>query len=135
MKLAQDPSTGRERFEGDNGDEIPRAFVYQFLSYQQKDVCAICCCSNKNKRRFCIDHCHKTGRVRGLLCSECNFLLGCAQDNPEMLMSAIQYLESELYPGRFNPPKSKRMSDKEEAIFFMKKHLPKTYEKFSEQEL
>ena len=39
-----------------------------------------------------IDHCHKTGRVRGLLCSNCNTSIGKFNDNIEVLQNAIQYL-------------------------------------------
>lgn len=40
-----------------------------------------------------IDHCHKTGRVRGLICTFCNHGLGSFRDNPEALESAIRYLK------------------------------------------
>jgi hypothetical protein len=40
-----------------------------------------------------VDHCHTTGKVRGLLCSPCNFLLGNAKDNTFILNAAIKYLE------------------------------------------
>ena len=39
-----------------------------------------------------IDHCHTTGKVRGLLCAKCNILLGNANDNVSILKSAIDYL-------------------------------------------
>jgi hypothetical protein len=41
-----------------------------------------------------VDHCHTTGKVRGLLCSTCNTALGSFQDNPAYLKAAIHYLES-----------------------------------------
>lgn len=40
-----------------------------------------------------VDHCHKTGKVRGLLCSRCNSGLGIFQDNPNTLASALRYLD------------------------------------------
>ena len=43
-----------------------------------------------------VDHCHETGRIRGLLCSNCNSMLGMARDNPVTLLRAIQYLKGNL---------------------------------------
>jgi hypothetical protein len=40
-----------------------------------------------------VDHCHKTGRVRGLLCNRCNTLLGKAEDDPKILATAARYLQ------------------------------------------
>ncbi len=40
-----------------------------------------------------VDHCHKTLKVRGLLCQECNLSLGLARDNPETLRRLADYLE------------------------------------------
>lgn len=41
----------------------------------------------------CVDHCHRTGKVRGILCSRCNTGLGCYDDNLDHLNAAIVYLE------------------------------------------
>jgi hypothetical protein len=40
-----------------------------------------------------VDHCHKTGIVRGILCQRCNRLLGDAEDNPSILRACARYLE------------------------------------------
>lgn len=40
-----------------------------------------------------VDHCHTTGKVRGILCSNCNAILGLALDRPEILKRAADYLE------------------------------------------
>ena len=45
---------------------------------------------------FVVDHCHETGKIRGLLCDRCNLLLGQAEDNPTLLLRAIQYLKGNL---------------------------------------
>ncbi len=42
-----------------------------------------------------IDHCHDTGRVRGALCQNCNFMLGHGKDDPEILLAAADYLRRE----------------------------------------
>lgn len=46
-----------------------------------------------DKSKRCIDHCHKTGKVRGILCDGCNVGLGSFGDNPKTLKLAIAYLE------------------------------------------
>ena len=59
----------------------------------QNGRCAICKSADAgNLGTFHVDHCHKTGAVRGLLCGNCNHLLGKAQDNLEILEAAKQYL-------------------------------------------
>ncbi len=73
---------------------------YNKLYKNQNGQCAICgtICKNHfdkstiNIRTFNIDHCHKTGKVRGLLCGGCNSMIGHADDNIEILLSAIDYL-------------------------------------------
>lgn len=62
----------------------------------QGGCCMICRTTEpKGKGKgWCVDHCHKTGRVRGVLCAPCNFLIGLAQENERILMAAILYLES-----------------------------------------
>lgn len=42
--------------------------------------------------RLAIDHCHRTGRARGLLCFLCNSALGRFEDDPELLVRAHKYL-------------------------------------------
>ncbi len=48
---------------------------------------------NGTLARLCIDHCHKTGIVRGLLCWHCNLALGYLKDNAQTLRNLAQYIE------------------------------------------
>lgn len=57
-----------------------------------KTVCAICGCAPKLHKRHSIDHCHISGKIRGLLCDECNTGLGKFKDNQILLKKAIDYL-------------------------------------------
>lgn len=64
---------------------------FRALQARQGNVCAIC---RRPARMLCIDHCHVTGRVRGLLCRKCNSALGLYDDDPRLLHAAIEYLEA-----------------------------------------
>lgn len=72
---------------------------YNNLLKEQSGVCAICgnpetlFDNRANRLRFlAVDHDHKTGKVRGLLCSSCNKMLGFSNDNSDILNKAIKYL-------------------------------------------
>ena len=56
----------------------------------QENKCAIC--GVEFTKTPCVDHDHATGKIRGLLCRKHNVMLGCANDNPEVLQKAIDYL-------------------------------------------
>lgn len=64
------------------------------LYEKQGGVCWICEQGNSGHRwdRLMVDHCHKTGAVRGLLCSACNTGLGKFEDEPIRLQKAMDYL-------------------------------------------
>ena len=69
---------------------------YNRMLSQQNNCCAVCGradLSDSRGFRPHVDHCHRTGRVRGILCGPCNKGLGQLQDDPEILRRAIAYLE------------------------------------------
>lgn len=72
---------------------------YNSLVEKQNGKCAICkikdfggVSNTGNKYELVVDHCHTTGEVRGLLCSSCNKMLGMFKDDPNTMVSAIEYL-------------------------------------------
>lgn len=68
-------------------------FNQMFLD--QGSVCAICKSPTANAGRYGwhTDHCHKTNKVRGILCHGCNIGIGNLRHNPDFLRAAAQYLE------------------------------------------
>jgi hypothetical protein len=69
---------------------------FNALAAAQDNRCAICSLQFDDSRKSSlphIDHCHRAGKVRGLLCHHCNVLLGHAADSVQRLRQAIQYLE------------------------------------------
>jgi hypothetical protein len=72
---------------------------YKKMCSEQDNVCAICkngeTVKYKGKiRRLSVDHNHKTGKVRGLLCDDCNKGIGCFHEDIKALEVAIAYLKS-----------------------------------------
>lgn len=65
---------------------------FEAMVLVQNNLCAICH-KKPNKRALSVDHCHKTGSIRELLCQKCNTILGQAGDSVEILIKAIKYLE------------------------------------------
>ena len=66
---------------------------YDKLYSQQKGRCAICeIHQSELDYTLCVDHCHDTGNVRGLLCKKCNQGIGMLQDNFVVVMRAASYL-------------------------------------------
>lgn len=58
----------------------------------QGSRCALCQRATGKRRRLAVDHDHKTGKVRGLLCSICNKILGHARDDPDFFARGYHYL-------------------------------------------
>ena len=68
-----------------------------FNMLDKQDYCCPICLLPVDKEmhygKFVVDHCHNSGKVRGLLCNKCNLLLGNARDNIKVLEQAITYLK------------------------------------------
>jgi hypothetical protein len=66
--------------------------LYNAMYEAQKGCCALC---NEPEEKFswlCIDHDHETGKIRGLLCPNCNRGLGLLKDNASLLQKAAEYI-------------------------------------------
>jgi|SRR5579863_3889308 len=67
---------------------------FLILNNQQDGLCAICGGPpGRRKTRLCVDHDHKTGKVRGLLCNDCNNGLGRFKDDTAIVSKALAYLD------------------------------------------
>jgi Recombination endonuclease VII len=63
---------------------------YAALLARQGGVCAIC--GKPAEKTLCVDHCHSTGKIRGLLCRKCNFGLGCYAEDQAAMIATLAYL-------------------------------------------
>lgn len=74
---------------------------YNEILMKQNGRCAICGGINKTGRQLAVDHNHKTSKIRGLLCNNCNSVLGWAKDSIFILANAIEYInKSEMEAGK-----------------------------------
>jgi hypothetical protein len=67
---------------------------YLEMIERQGNRCAICGAPPPEGKFLDVDHDHATGRIRALLCGRCNTCLGWANDNPQVLRAAADYLEA-----------------------------------------
>lgn len=68
---------------------------YNLMLKNQNYCCDICKLNIKNYNKdFAVDHCHNTGKVRSLLCCNCNTLLGMSKENVYVLKNAIKYIKA-----------------------------------------
>jgi hypothetical protein len=95
------PTAGKRYYQevGSQLYQKKRAAIYgltveqvEHMRKDQNGVCAICFGSSGGKKDLHIDHCHATGKVRGLLCESCNRGLGFFRDSPDHLVAAAKYL-------------------------------------------
>ena len=65
------------------------------MTADQNGLCAICGREPNGKgghARLHVDHCHASSKVRGLLCGNCNTMIGLAAEDPQVLLAAVEYL-------------------------------------------
>lgn len=75
--------------------------TFNNLLTSQKEVCKICrkpenLVDKRTGKMFplCVDHCHDTNRIRGLLCRKCNMVLGLVNDRTDLLENMIKYINT-----------------------------------------
>ena len=94
MKESYNPITRRRQdMKGKYGMTLDD---YDRILKSQNNRCAICnnkSVGNKRQKNLSVDHCHTTGKVRGLLCQWCNSGIGYMKDDIELLEKAIDYLK------------------------------------------
>lgn len=84
--------------------ELKRSYgitLEQFNAMREVQDCKCAICGKHETEAvrgiLYVDHCHTTGKVRGLLCSVCNKALGLLKDNEDYLYKAISYLRGDLW--------------------------------------
>ena len=89
-------------YNSDKNSKLKKAYgitldQYNEMLSKQDGKCMICLSDNngfynKKPKAFAVDHCHTTGKIRGLLCGDCNTGIGLLKDNIDLLNNAIKYL-------------------------------------------
>jgi hypothetical protein len=85
-------SVPKERKPRNNTTQFKWDCSYESLVEKFGSQCNICG-RNSTEKRLCVDHDHDTGKIRGLLCRQCNSGIGMLQDKTELLEKAIWYLD------------------------------------------
>ncbi len=70
---------------------------YAVMLEMQKGLCKMCELPHFGDRPFVVDHCHKTGKIRGLIHTRCNTGIGMLNDDPLMMLKAYFYLAGDTY--------------------------------------
>lgn len=73
---------------------------FEAILKSQGGGCAVCAMQAVNGKRLCVDHNHVTGKVRGIVCNNCNAALAHSGDNPERLLALANYLRLRGFYGQ-----------------------------------
>jgi hypothetical protein len=87
----KDPSVDRKRLKRSRNLKALYGIdhdTFDVISATQNGRCAIC----HEEKKLHVDHCHNTGKVRGLLCHTCNAGIGMLRESPDLLHAAVRYL-------------------------------------------
>ena len=60
-------------------------------------ACLICGSKDKKSSNYVVDHDHKTGKIRGIICRNCNTGIGQLNDDPELIRTAATYLDEDVW--------------------------------------
>lgn len=95
-KSLEDLTSTLERLQGKRESSFRTPLLsdneYRTLLEAQGGICAICG-RKPEGQRLVVDHDHKSGRVRGLLCRSCNLGIGLFEDDPNRLKAALEFIE------------------------------------------
>jgi hypothetical protein len=95
-KYVSNPAYKREQAWKRHGIELTHEH-YEALLVQQAYCCAICGVhASELPKALAVDHNHETGKVRGLLCDNCNKAIGLLKDEPLLLEAAAKYLSETM---------------------------------------
>jgi hypothetical protein len=87
-------------YEIDKNSKLKRIYGISYSEYltmleAQNGCCAICGTNDTGKRKaFAVDHNHTTGKVRGLLCGNCNLGIGNLKEDEGIMLRAMEYLRN-----------------------------------------
>ena len=68
---------------------------YRTMSEAQNDSCFICG-KKETSKALAVDHCHRTGKIRSLLCGKCNPAVGFLSDDPDLAQKVLNYIKSHV---------------------------------------
>lgn len=83
----------KKKWTLENRDHIRRRLEKAMYGTTKEEIGRSCCDICGSTKRLCIDHCHTTSEVRGILCTLCNTGLGMFKDNTENMIKAVLYLK------------------------------------------
>ena len=90
-KVCVKPELRADKYKSRYGITVSR---YDRMFKDCNGVCEIC--GKDQKENLVVDHCHDTGKIRGLLCKKCNLLISHSHDNADHLLSAARYLNGNI---------------------------------------